>query len=96
MSLLDLRDGIVRRIARSVILRLVDGHKTTIFRIVQGISMVITGAILAAGGVDEAAGTELGTVLDSVNANWVLLLNFLAQFGLEFALADKAAKEKGK
>ena len=90
----DLKNGFIRKIATSFLLRAIDGHKTVIMRIVQGISMSITGAILAAGGIDEVSGTQIAPLVDSINSHWVLALNFLASFGLEFALQDKAAKAR--
>jgi hypothetical protein len=90
----DLKNGLIRKIATSFLLRAIDGHKTTIMRIVQGISMTLTGLILTAGGVDDASGTAIVPVLDGVNSQWILALNFLGSLGLEFALQDKAAKAR--
>ena len=96
MGLTAIKDFLVRKVARSFILKFVDGHKTNLMRVVQGISMLITGLTLAVTGVDGSAGTELVPYVDKLNANWILALNFLAQFGLEFALSDKDAKARGK
>lgn len=96
MSLTAIKDFIVRRIARSVLLKFADGYKTQIMRVVQGISMVITGLILAATGVDEGTGSSLVPYVDSLNEKWILALNFLASLGLEFALSDRDAKARGK
>lgn len=96
MSLTAIKDFIVRRIAKSFLLKFIDGYKTPIMRVVQGISMVITGLILAATGVDEGTGSAIVPFLDGLNEKWVLVLNFLASLGLEFALSDRDAKARGK
>ena len=96
MGITEIKDFLVRKVAKSFLLRFLDGHKTNIMRVVQGISMVLTGAILAGTGVDAETGSAIVPALDQVNHNWVLLLNFLTQFGLEFALSDKDAKTRGK
>jgi len=96
MSLIDLKDNIVRRIARSLLLRFLDGKKTIISRILNGIAMVFAGLFMAVGAIDEETGTGLANWLQGVNVYWVMFLQFLAQLGLEFGLSDRDAKDRGK
>lgn len=96
MSLTDLKDSIVRRIARSLALRFLDGKKTQIGRALNGVAMVIAGLFMSFGAIDEELGTGLAEWLQGVNVYWVMFLQFLAQLGLEFGLSDKDAKDRGK
>ncbi len=94
MSFMDLKYSIVRRIATSIFLKWADGYKTPIFKVLKGISMAITGLILAGSGIDESGVVQVGPYLEVINLKWALLLNFLAEIGLDFAKTDREAKGK--
>jgi hypothetical protein len=72
----------------------VDGHKSEIMRVVQGLNMLMTGLFLLAPTVDQYARSHLSQRLDGIQAQWLLVMNWLGSLGLEFGLQHAAIKEK--
>lgn len=93
---MKLVDNIVRRIARSFLLKYVDGYKTQIFRVVQAVNSVLVGAYLLCPHIPEINGVLACSYVDQLNAQWLALSVFLGQLGLEFGIVDARIKARLK
>lgn len=91
---MKLVDNIVRRIARSFLLKYVDGYKTQIFRVVQAVNLVLVGAYLLCPHIPEINGLAACSYVDQLNAQWLALSVLLGQVGLEFGIVDAKIKAK--
>lgn len=90
----DLKDGLVRRIASSFLLRAFDGRKTELSRGVQAVNHLIVSLFLFGSLADELLGWKVLPALDSVNAQWIVILQYLGGLGLQLGLADADAKKR--
>lgn len=93
----DIKDKAIRAIAKSFLLKWVDGYKTQIFRVVQIINAALLFALLNCSlipGTILIGGLQACAVANLLNAKWIALSTILGQFGLEFGIADQKAKAK--
>lgn len=87
-------DGIVRRIARSFLLKRIDGYKTYIFRGVQAINSILVGLYLICPHLPMIHGAPACEIADMLNGQWLALSVLLGQLGLEFGIVDAKIKAK--
>lgn len=84
----------VRRVARSWLLKYVDGYKTQIMRVVQAIQAILVAAYLACPHIPAMNGMAACEIVDVVNAQWLAFTVLLGQLGLEFSIVDAKIKAK--
>lgn len=84
-----IKDWLIRKVAQTYAIRILDGRKKEIMRIVQGLLMVLGGvsALLP----DSELGQLVATNLDQAST-WILVI--LGHLGLEFAIEDEEIKRK--
>lgn len=83
--LTQLKDYLIRKVARVYVIRLLDGKKTIIMRLLQGLTMTVAALVELFPGSAIAA---------EINTQWLLLVALLNHVGLEFAIQDANAKER--
>lgn len=75
-------------------LRFLDGHKTTIFRIVQLINAVLVYLFMYCPYIPEWHGYIACDVTEIINGHWIALSTILGQIGLEIGIQDAKIKAK--
>ncbi len=89
-----LKDYLVRKLATSFLLKWVDGHKTTIFRVVQAVNSSLVALFVLCPHLPAVNGELACAVADQLNAQWMALSVVVGQLGLEFGIQDAKAKAR--
>lgn len=87
-------DSLVRKLAKSFLLKWVDGYKTKIMRVVQTVNSILVSAYLACPTIPDFMGKTACGYVDELNTKWLALALLLGQLGLEFGIADAKAKQR--
>ena len=94
-ALTDLKDKLIRKISTSFLLGWLDGYKTIVARVWQGLNAIVTGVLILAAVYDELSGGQLGKTLLAYHTHWLLLGSWLASnLKLELGLGDQKAKNR--
>lgn len=91
---MNILDKLVRRIAKSYLLKYIDGYKTTIFSVVQAVNSILVALYMACPALPAFKGMEACAVVDVLNGQWLALSVILGQLGLQFGIIDAKAKVK--
>ena len=83
--LTDIKDWSIRKVATFFILKYIDGYKTNIMRILQGVTLIIFAL--------AQLFPEVSVIVD-ISTQWFAILALINQFGLEFSIADADIKRK--
>lgn len=91
---MNILDRLVRRAAKSFLLKFLDGKKTYIFRAVQAVNSILVFLYLACPSIPDINGVTGCGMVDIINGHWLAISTLLGQVGLEFGIMDAKVKAK--
>ena len=91
---MNIIETLVRRGARSFLLKKLDGKKTYIFRAVQFINALLVALFMICPHLPQIHGAPACNMVELINGQWLALSVLLGQLGLEFGIVDAKIKAK--
>lgn len=91
---MNILDRLVRKVAKSIFFKWLDGKKTYVFRVVQAINSVLVFLYLVCPQIPDIGMVNACGLVDTLNGHWLALSTILGQVGMEFGIMDAKIKAK--